>query len=85
MIFFLFALLLLTVSQTSQLAQPKGFTDDPYVDDEKFIEKGELALTVSDIFNISQGLKYHIGKISIPLNEKKKPGDFYFKKKNLKL
>ena len=53
MIFFLFALLLLTVSQTSQLAQPKGFTDDPYVDDEKFIEKGELALTVSDIFNIS--------------------------------
>ena len=53
MMFFLFALLLLTVGQTSQLAQPKGFTDDPYVDDEKFIEKGELALTVSDIFNIS--------------------------------
>ena len=21
-------------------AQPKGYTDDPYVDDEKFVEKG---------------------------------------------
>ena len=50
--FFPLALLSLAVGQTSQLAQPKGFTDDPYVDDEKFIEKGELALTGSDIFNI---------------------------------
>ena len=29
------------VTYSSMLAQPKGFTDDPYVDDEKFIEKGD--------------------------------------------
>ena len=52
MFFLLLALLSLTVGKTSQLAQPKGFTDDPYVDDEKFIEKGGPGLTVSDIFNI---------------------------------
>ena len=40
------ALLCLAVSQTSQVAQPKGFTDDPYVDDEKFIEKGGPALSL---------------------------------------
>ena len=44
MMYFLLPLLLLTVGKTSQLAQPKGFTDDPYVDDEKFIEKGGLEL-----------------------------------------
>ena len=40
------ALLCLAVCQTSQVAQPKGFTDDPYVDDEKFIEKGGAALSL---------------------------------------
>ena len=40
------ALLCLAVSQTSQVAQPKGFTDDPYVDDEKFIEKGGPVLSL---------------------------------------
>ena len=64
MFFLLLALLSLTVGKTSQLAQPKGFTDDPYVDDEKFIEKGGPGLTVSDTFNISQGLKYQIKKVN---------------------
>ena len=44
MFFLLLGLLLLTVGKTSQLAQPKGFKDDPYVDDDKFIEKGGQGL-----------------------------------------
>ena len=52
MMYFLLPLLLLTVGKTSQLAQPKGFTDDPYVDDEKFIEKGGLGLGLHLTFSI---------------------------------
>ena len=37
----MFILLILT-EFSNMLAQPKGFTDDPYVDDEKFIEKGNI-------------------------------------------
>ena len=37
----MFVLLILT-ELSNMLAQPKGFTDDPYVDDEKFIEKGNV-------------------------------------------
>ena len=37
----MFILLVLT-EFSNMLAQPKGFTDDPYVDDEKFIEKGNI-------------------------------------------
>ena len=37
----MFILLVLT-ELSNMLAQPKGFTDDPYVDDEKFIEKGNI-------------------------------------------
>ena len=36
------SLLTAALHQTNQLAQPKGFTDDPYVDDDKFIEKGDI-------------------------------------------
>ena len=50
--FFLLPLLILTVGKTSQLAQPKGFTDDPYVDDEKFIEKGGPGLGLDLTFSI---------------------------------
>ena len=32
---------------TNQLAQPKGFTDDPYVDDDKFIERGDMTLNTT--------------------------------------
>ena len=34
------------------LAQPKGFTDDPYVNDEKFIEKG-INLFVQNVGSFS--------------------------------
>ena len=30
------------VNLIHMVAYPKGFTDDPYVDDEKFIEKGKM-------------------------------------------
>ena len=36
------------VSYTNMIAYPKGFTDDPYVDDDKFIEKGKTDLTVDN-------------------------------------
>ena len=35
-------LLLLLLPYVSTVAEPKGFTEDPYVDDEKFREKGEI-------------------------------------------
>ena len=31
---------LLLLPSVSPIAEPKGFTEDPYVDDEKFREKG---------------------------------------------
>ena len=46
----LLALLATAVPLTTQLAQPKGFTDDPYVDDDKFIEKGDMG----DFLDINQ-------------------------------
>ena len=41
-LFFLFLLL----PPVSPVAEPKGFTEDPYVDDEKFREKGWIHLLV---------------------------------------
>ena len=49
MLVLLSLLSLLGVQHTNQLAQPKGFTDDPYVDDDKFIEKGDWKYLVSYI------------------------------------
>ena len=47
----MFILLILT-ELSNMLAQPKGFTDDPYVDDEKFIEKGNIfCLILKKVFN----------------------------------
>ena len=47
----MFILLILT-ELSNMLAQPKGFTDDPYVDDEKFIEKGNIcSLILKEVFN----------------------------------
>ena len=43
---FLYFLLLLLLPSVSPIAEPKGFTEDPYVDDEKFREKGWLCLYV---------------------------------------
>ena len=40
---FVFALLLPSVCP---VAEPKGFTEDPYVDDEKFREKGEFIIII---------------------------------------
>ena len=40
---FLLALLLPSVCP---VAEPKGFTEDPYVDDEKFREKGEFIIII---------------------------------------
>ena len=40
MLFIAFWLLNCLFQSCNMLAQPKGFTDDPYVNDEKFIEKG---------------------------------------------
>ena len=40
MFFIAFCLLNYLLPCCNMLAQPKGFTDDPYVNDEKFIEKG---------------------------------------------
>ena len=33
-------LILPVISEPNPVAEPKSFTDDPYVDDEKFREKG---------------------------------------------
>lgn len=33
-------LILPVISDPNPIAEPKSFTDDPYVDDEKFREKG---------------------------------------------
>ena len=49
MLVLLSLLSLLAVRDTNQVAQPKGFTDDPYVDDDKFIEKGDWKYLVSYI------------------------------------
>ena len=49
MLVLLSLLSLLAVRYTNQVAQPKGFTDDPYVDDDKFIEKGDWKYLVSYI------------------------------------
>ena len=38
--------LLLLLPSVSPVAEPKGFTEDPYVDDEKFREKGWIHLLV---------------------------------------
>ena len=40
MLFIVFWLFNCLFQSCNMLAQPKGFTDDPYVNDEKFIEKG---------------------------------------------
>ena len=40
MMFIAFWVLNCLFQSCNMLAQPKGFTDDPYVNDEKFIEKG---------------------------------------------
>ena len=42
LLYFSFLLLLPSVSP---IAEPKGFTEDPYVDDEKFREKGQIHLS----------------------------------------
>ena len=41
------------VNLIHMVAYPKGFTDDPYVDDEKFIEKGKM-LFYNTILNCCQ-------------------------------
>ena len=46
---FLLALLLPSVCP---VAEPKGFTEDPYVDDEKFREKGEFIIIIITIINV---------------------------------
>ena len=33
-----------TLDIVNTLAQPKSFTDDPFIDDEKFTEKGKVVL-----------------------------------------
>ena len=38
----IFYFLLLLLPSVSPIAEPKGFTEDPYVDDEKFREKGGI-------------------------------------------
>ena len=44
------------VNLIHMVAYPKGFTDDPYVDDEKFIEKGKMLFYT--ILNYYQNLMY---------------------------
>ena len=46
---FLLAFLLPSVCP---VAEPKGFTEDPYVDDEKFREKGEFIIIIITIINV---------------------------------
>ena len=43
------AVLLLALRANAD-AQPKGFTDDPYVNDDKFTEKGTLCILVQFVF-----------------------------------
>ena len=60
----------------NMLAQPKGFTDDPYVNDEKFIEKGNIPFKMSVYFyllNVFSVVKHEvvgvIGEgVAIPCN-----------------
>ena len=42
--------LLLLARRANAAAQPKGFTDDPYVNDDKFTEKGTLCIFVKFVF-----------------------------------
>ena len=49
MFFIAFCLLNYLLPCCNMLAQPKGFTDDPYVNDEKFIEKGN---SIHNSYNI---------------------------------
>ena len=42
---FYFCFQLLLLPSVSPIAEPKGFTEDPYVDDEKFREKGQINLS----------------------------------------
>ncbi len=46
MFFFAIYLLNCLLPCCNMLAQPKGFTDDPYVNDEKFIEKGKILFKI---------------------------------------
>ena len=45
-------LLILTTLYKTLNAQPKSFTDDPFIDDEKFTEKGKRAV-IHLILNLS--------------------------------
>ena len=44
---------ILTTLYKTLNAQPKSFTDDPFIDDEKFTEKGRRAAVIHLIPNLS--------------------------------
>lgn len=82
MLFFL-SLLTTVLHQTNQLAQPKGFTDDPYVDDDKFIEKGDMTFYTGLLIMFCSVVKHEvvgvIGEgVAVPCNctpSSSHPGD----------
>ena len=55
----------IVISDPNPLAEPKSFTDDPYVDDEKFREKGKWNTFFS--FMIKDDYKMHFFSILLTL------------------
>ena len=74
MFFIAFCLLNYLLPCCNMLAQPKGFTDDPYVNDEKFIEKGNSINSKYMVFKKNFSVVKHevvgvIGEgVAIPCN-----------------